>query len=122
MTASGAILHVRVTPRGGRDAIVGWEAGEGQREGLQGGLAGRACREGLQGGQRVLRIRVGAGPVEGKANEAAIKLLSQALGVPAAALTLRRGQRSRDKTFVIAGLSEGDLHVRLDAAIDRDSV
>ena len=109
MPASDAILHVRVTPRGGRDAIVGWEAKEGQWEGLQ-------------GGQEVLRIRVGAAPVEGKANEAAIKLLSQALGVPAAALTLRRGQRSRDKTFVIAGLSEGDLHVRLYAAINRDLV
>lgn len=97
MTEQHASLQVRLVPRGGRDAIVGWE-----------GAAGSAP---------VLRVRVSAPPVEGKANRALIRLLSRTLGVPSRDVQLRRGQKSRDKTLLIVGLNEVDLRARVDAAL-----
>ena len=89
-------LQVRLVPRGGRDAIVGWETADASSP--------------------VLRVRVSAPPVEGKANGALIKLLSRTLGVPSRDVQLTRGQKSRDKTLLIVGLNEVDLRARIDAA------
>ena len=68
----GTDIAVRVTPRGGRDAI---EPGD------------------------PLRIRVTAPPEDGKANEAVRRLLARALGVAPSRLTLIRGAAARDKLF-----------------------
>ena len=68
----GAMLAVRATPRGKRDAI---EDGD------------------------PLRIWVTAPADQGRANEAVRKLLAKALGVAPTRLTLKRGQTARDKLF-----------------------
>ena len=58
-----------------------------------------------------LRVRLAAPPVEGRANEALLRFLSEAFGVPLRQVTLLQGQTSRRK------------RVRIDAPVLRpDSV
>lgn len=59
----------------------------------------------------VLRVRERA--VEGAANEACIRALSQALGVAPSRVTLLHGARSREKRFAIEGLDEAEIFARL---------
>ena len=82
----GLELCVRVTPRGGRDAIDGLEV--------------------LSDGRRVLKVRVRAAPADGAANEAVRRLLARVLGLPASAVSLESGATARMKTFSIAGAAE----------------
>jgi uncharacterized protein YggU (UPF0235/DUF167 family) len=79
----GLALRLRVTPRGGRDAVEGVET--------------------LSDGRRVLKVRVRAVPEDGAANEDVRRLLAAALQVPASAVRLEAGATSRLKTFAIAG-------------------
>lgn len=51
-----------------------------------------------------VRVRLAAPPVEGKANEALRRFLADACDVRASAVTLLRGERSRDKVVAIAGI------------------
>ncbi len=44
-----------------------------------------------------LRVRLAAPPVEGRANEALLRFLSEAFGVPLRQVTLLQGQTSRRK-------------------------
>lgn len=69
----GTEIHLRVTPRGGRDAIE-------EAEGL-------------------LKVRVSAPPEDGKATAATRKILAKAMGVAPSRLTLVRGATSREKSF-----------------------
>ncbi|GAB1646029.1 DUF167 domain-containing protein [Krasilnikovia sp. MM14-A1259] len=64
-----------------------------------------------------LIIAVGAPAVDGKATEAVRRALADALGVRAAAVTLRIGATSRDKVFVVAA-DAADLAARLSALRD----
>ncbi len=66
---------------------------------------------GLEGG--VLKVRIAAPPVSGKANEALVKFLAQALGVRKRQVEIVRGQRARDKTIRVRGLSEKEARKRL---------
>jgi uncharacterized protein YggU (UPF0235/DUF167 family) len=79
----GIGLSVRVTPKGGRDAIDGAAI-----------LADGSC---------VLKLRVRAAAHDGEANAAVIRLLAGALGVPARAVELVAGASARNKRFKIAG-------------------
>jgi uncharacterized protein (TIGR00251 family) len=54
---------------------------------------------GVQDG--MLKIRLQAQPIEGKANEALIRYLAQALGVSRSAVTLTHGQTSKRKLLAI---------------------
>ncbi|MEG3175261.1 DUF167 domain-containing protein [Sphingomonas sp. RB3P16] len=51
---------------------------------------------------RVLSIRTTVTPENGKANEAILILLAEALGCPKSALTLVRGATARDKVVLVA--------------------
>jgi uncharacterized protein len=82
-------LAVRLTPRGGRDALTG-------------------VRE-----DGMILARVSAPPVDGKANEALCRLLAKALGVAPSRVTIVRGQSSRDKVVRVDGLDAADAHERL---------
>lgn len=44
-------------------------------------------------------------PVEGKANREMIKLLARKLKVPQSAISIERGERAKDKTILIRGIS-----------------
>jgi uncharacterized protein (TIGR00251 family) len=83
VTVSGepsATLPVRVVPRSAREGVAGCEGG-------------------------VLRIRLNAPPVEGKANESLARFLAEALGVPRRDVTLVAGGRGRNKIVRIAGMT-----------------
>jgi uncharacterized protein (TIGR00251 family) len=51
-----------------------------------------------------LKVRLGAPPVDGKANEALIAFLAERLGVPKARVILEAGQTSRSKRVRVVGL------------------
>jgi uncharacterized protein (TIGR00251 family) len=74
-------LVVRAVPNASRSEIAGWE--EDPRAG------------------RVLRVRIAAPPVEGKANTALREFLAKALGLSKSSVTLEKGDSSRLKTFTI---------------------
>lgn len=76
-------VRVRVTPRGGRDAVEG--------------------RESLSDGSAVLKVRVRAVPEDGAANEAVRRLLAKAVGVPASRVAVAAGHTARVKTLTLAG-------------------
>ena len=82
-TPDGIVVLVRLTPRGGRDAIEGVER--------------RAD------GQCVLKARVRAAATEGEANDALIALLAHAAGVPPRDVALVSGATARIKRLTIAG-------------------
>jgi uncharacterized protein len=82
-TPDGVIVDVRLTPRGGRDAI----------EGIERRAEARA----------VLKARVSAAPFEGEANAALCRLLAGAIGVARRDVTIAAGATSRIKRVRIAG-------------------
>jgi uncharacterized protein (TIGR00251 family) len=75
------MLRVRATPNARSSEILGWE-------------------EDPQLG-RVLRVRIAAPPVEGKANAALREFLAKSLGLAKSSVTLTKGGSSRCKTFEI---------------------
>jgi uncharacterized protein YggU (UPF0235/DUF167 family) len=82
-TASGIVIAVRLTPKGGRDSIDGIEA--------------------LSDGRFVLKARVRALPSEGEANAALVKLIARTLDVPNRAVALAGGATSRVKRITVEG-------------------
>jgi uncharacterized protein (TIGR00251 family) len=75
-----ATLCVRVTPRSGKEGVAGFEGG-------------------------VVRIRLNAPPVEGKANDALVRFLAKAVGVPRGRITLVTGERGRNKIVRVSGIT-----------------
>jgi len=75
------------------------------------------CDEIVWLGDGVLRARVAAPPVGGKANGALLGLLAGVLGVPKGNLSLIRGHASRHKVVAVDGLSAGELRERLARAL-----
>ncbi len=63
----------------------------------------RAARSEFSGTFRGrLKIRVSSPPVEGEANRECVHLLAKTLGVAKSEIRLVKGDRSREKTFVIS--------------------
>lgn len=60
-----------------------------------------------------VKIKLRAPPVDGRANEALIEFLSERLGLPRRALTLERGDTSRQKLLRIDGLDLPAVRQRL---------
>ena len=50
-----------------------------------------------------LKIRLSAPPVDGKANEALVKFVAEALKLPKSAVNLKSGQTSRRKVLEVQG-------------------
>ena len=70
----------------------------------------RSSREGvgpIQGDR--LCVTVNAPPVDGKANEAVVRLLASIFKIPRSAVTIVRGETGRKKTLCIAGISAAAL-------------
>ena len=59
---------------------------------------------GLQGDS--LKIRLTAPPVDGAANKMCVKLLAKTLGVSLSKITITKGQKGRNKIFLIHGITE----------------
>ena len=81
-------IPLRVTPRGGRDAIEG------------------------VGPDGELQVRVAAPPADGAANAAVVKLLAKALCVPPTAVTIEAGATSRHKRVHVDGLTTSAVRER----------
>lgn len=66
----------------------------------------RSSREGVCPVQADrLVVAVNAPPVDGKANEAVVRVLAESFGVPRSAVTIVRGETGRKKTIRIAGIT-----------------
>lgn len=74
----------------------------------------RASREGVAGilGDAV-RVRLTAPPLENRANEALVRFLADALGVPRTRVEIVAGRRGRRKVVRVVGISRGELLRRL---------
>jgi len=57
----------------------------------------------------VLRLRVRAPPVDGRANDAVRQVIATRAGVRLSAVTILRGERSRDKLVRVEGMSSEEL-------------
>ncbi len=77
-------IPVRVTPRSGRDEIVGWEGEE-------------------------LHVRVAVPAEGGRANAAVCQLVGSATGTPKTCVTVVRGAASRHKLLEIAAADGVDV-------------
>ena len=81
--AAGLSIVVRLTPKGGRDAIDGVEH--------------------LADGRTALKVRVRAAPSDGEANAALVGVIAKALRVPARQVSLVAGASTRIKRVQVAG-------------------
>jgi hypothetical protein len=81
--ADGLALTVRLTPKGGSDAIDGIDT--------------------LSDGRNVLKARVRAAPTAGEANDALCRLLAKTLALPLRDVTISAGATARIKRLVITG-------------------
>jgi uncharacterized protein (TIGR00251 family) len=77
--------------------------------------AGRTAVAGRHGD--ALKVRVGAPPQGGRANDAVVALLSEVLGVAPASVTIVSGASSRSKRIRVTGLAPADVERRLELAL-----
>ena len=82
--ADGVTLAVRAQPGAKKTAIVGIY-GEGTRA--------------------QLKVAVHAPPLDGRANEALIAFLAETFGLPKSAVALVSGELSRNKVFLLRGMT-----------------
>ena len=90
MSQSRAKITVHVRPNARRNEALGFEDG-------------------------VLRVKIAAPPVKGRANKELIEFLSQLLGVSKGNVTIEKGATSRSKVIGISGLSQAEVSKRLAA-------
>lgn len=88
---SGAALTLRVTPRARKTEFAGV----------------------LEDG--ILRVRVAAPPVEGKANAELLSFLAKVLGVRKNRIEIVAGQRGLDKIVSVLDLSADEVQARISA-------
>jgi uncharacterized protein len=67
------------------------------------------------------KVRVGAPPERGKANEAVLALLADVLAVPRSSVMLVSGGDSRDKIVELAGIEPDEINRRLASAGGQES-
>jgi len=83
VAADGVVVDVRLTPRGGRDAIEGIER----------------CAD----GRAVLKARVRVAPADGEANSALCRLIADVLDIAPRQVTVAAGATSRLKRIRVTG-------------------
>ncbi len=98
--ADGIVIDVRLTPRGGRDAIEGSER--------------RAD------GKVVVKARVRVPPSDGEANAALCRLIADATGVASRDVTIVAGAASRVKRVRIKGQAAAIIAALQRLLADRD--
>lgn len=92
------VVTVRLTPRGGRDALDGITV--------------------LSDGRAVIKARVRVAAEDGAANAALTAMLAKAAGLPASAASLKSGHRMRLKTIALVG-NATDITGRLSEMLGR---
>jgi len=91
--AEGCILSVRAQPGARRNAIVGVQAD-------------------------ALKVAVTAPPDKGRANEALVEVLAEALGLKRSQIELISGQTSRQKKFLVRNMTADALQNHLRGLLD----
>ncbi len=87
--ANGAVTFaVKVMPRASKNQIAGIEG-------------------------EVVKIRLNAPPVEGKANEALVAFLAENLGVPRAYIEIILGETSRRKVVRVRGVTTKQIEAKI---------
>jgi uncharacterized protein (TIGR00251 family) len=89
----GCILAVRAQPGARRNGVVGEQNG-------------------------ALKVAVTAPPERGRANQAIEEVLAHALGLKKSQVALASGQTSRDKRFLLRGVTEERVRQRLRVLLD----
>ncbi|MGB2798609.1 MAG: DUF167 domain-containing protein [Dehalococcoidia bacterium] len=90
MSQNQTNITVQIQPNAKRNEVLGFEDG-------------------------VLRVKIAAPPVRGKANKELIDFLSGLLGVNKSSITIEKGVTSRRKVIAIEGLSQAQILQRLGA-------
>jgi uncharacterized protein (TIGR00251 family) len=93
--AEGLVLPVRAQPGARRAGIMGEQAG-------------------------ALKVAVTAPPEDGRANKALLEVLRKALDLKRSQVELLAGATSRDKRFLIRGLSRTELQARLSGGSNKN--
>lgn len=88
-----AQIVLKVTPNAKRSEFLGWME--------------------VDHGKAVLRVKLAAPPVDGKANKALLVFLAKSFGVAKSSVTLIRGEKNRLKTVELKTLSEPELQQHL---------
>jgi len=86
-------LSIRVQPGARSDALIGWTTDS-------------------RGGE-VLKIRLRAPAVEGKANAALIEFLAHSLGLRRSQIAILRGDKSREKIVAVEGMTIEEIKRRI---------
>lgn len=86
--AEGVILPVRAQPGARKNGVQGEQAG-------------------------ALKVAVTAPPEDGRANKALVEVLREALGVKRSQVFLLGGETSREKRFLIRGITRAELAAKL---------
>ncbi len=77
-------LAVKVTPGSKRNQIIGFANG-------------------------VLRVKIAAKALDGKANDALVEYMAESLGIRPSNVSIIRGLKSRDKVLQILGLTQAQV-------------
>lgn len=86
--AEGCVLPVRARPGARKTGVLGEQAG-------------------------ALKVAVTAPPEGGRANQALVEVLREALGLKRSQVELLGGATSRDKRFLIRGVTKAELAARV---------
>jgi uncharacterized protein (TIGR00251 family) len=92
VSGDDVVVHLHVQPGAGRTAVTG--------------------RHG-----RAVKVKVGAPPEGGRANDAVVALIAEVLGVPTASVAIVGGASSRAKRVRVSGVAPSDVERRLELAI-----
>ena len=80
----------------------------------------KSSHEGIVGeADGILKLRVTAPPVEGRANEACLRLLAKTLDLPVSRLQIITGHHSRLKTIQVSETSADLIRTRLSQILER---
>jgi hypothetical protein len=85
---AGCTLSLKVIPNASRDEVAGWLGA-------------------------ILKVKVQAPALDGRANAALAEFLADQLGLPRRAVVLLRGDKSRQKVVRVDGLTQAEVQRRL---------
>jgi len=94
MTDRKTTLTIQVHPNAKRNEVLGFEEG-------------------------ILRLKIAAPPVEGKANKELISFLSKTLGTSKSSITIDHGHISKVKIVTILGLDRNQIYERIEVSKQR---
>ncbi len=91
MNQNHTTLTIQVQPRAKRSEVLGFADG-------------------------ILRLKIAAPPIEGKANKEVVSYLSEILDTSKSNITIDRGHTSKVKIVTIAGLDRDQIYKKVEAA------